>query len=74
MDWVEVGYSCKELDYFRIVTNIWWQALFARLGVDNTDGRLSGQEHRGPFPHTLFLQPQSSVIERVSNILNLVLC
>lgn len=33
------------------------------MGVDNADGRLSGQEHRGRFPHTLFLQPQASVFK-----------
>ncbi|EPE32023.1 hypothetical protein GLAREA_12105 [Glarea lozoyensis ATCC 20868] len=43
------------------------QALFSRLGFENADGRLSGQEHRGRFPHTLFLQPQATVSEENPN-------
>ncbi|PVH68818.1 hypothetical protein DL98DRAFT_628915 [Cadophora sp. DSE1049] len=45
----------------------WVEALFIRLGIDNQDGRLSGQEHRGRFLHTLFLQPQASVFKGDQN-------
>ncbi|EHK97535.1 hypothetical protein M7I_6688 [Glarea lozoyensis 74030] len=45
----------------------WVEALFSRLGFENADGRLSGQEHRGRFPHTLFLQPQATVSEENPN-------
>ncbi|KAI0805326.1 hypothetical protein GGR55DRAFT_656362 [Xylaria sp. FL0064] len=42
----------------------WVNALLFRLQVDNEDGRLSGTEHRGPHPHTLFLQPRGNVLDR----------
>jgi hypothetical protein len=42
------------------------QALFTQLEIDNSDGRLSGEVHRGRFPHTLYLQPQASVVKGVS--------
>ncbi|KAI1277697.1 hypothetical protein F5Y07DRAFT_407244 [Xylaria sp. FL0933] len=42
----------------------WVNALLFRLQVDNQDGRLSGTEHRGPHPHTLFLHPRGKVLDR----------
>ncbi|KAG4434243.1 hypothetical protein IFR05_010262 [Cadophora sp. M221] len=61
--------SEKEWKWYHLPANNmdWVEALFIRLGIDNQDGRLSGQEHRGRFPHTLFLQPQASVFKGDQN-------
>ncbi|KAI3318081.1 hypothetical protein HD806DRAFT_540551 [Xylariaceae sp. AK1471] len=58
--------SSKKLRWFHLPANNmdWVEALFFQLKVGNEDGRLSGEEHRGQFPHSLFLQPQANVLDQ----------
>ncbi|KAI0858773.1 hypothetical protein F4860DRAFT_526840 [Xylaria cubensis] len=60
------GLGPKKWRWYHLPVNNmdWVKALLFRLQVGNEDGRLSGTEHRGPHPHTLFLQPRANVLDR----------
>ncbi|KAI1112881.1 hypothetical protein F5Y14DRAFT_452570 [Nemania sp. NC0429] len=62
--YIDDSLSEKKWKWYHFPANNMDWALFFQLKVDNEDGRLSGQEHRGRFPHTLFLQPQANVFDQ----------